>query len=661
MAAALPPLPPTLEPPEYNTNYIFYWNSVALDLNRLTVTVSGPNRDPPGASRALGILHLAINDAYFSIKPDPKKVSTTYLTANNTNQALRLPNLNGANDPKQAVAGAAITVLQGLYTIPNPTIATTTTNGLSAFIQQSATGFPGLAMHSSSYAFGAAVGMTLLALLNNQSTFAQGNYQPTPGRYQFSDDPTNPVRIVPVDGNNPNGAKKAIKVYDAPFYGQTAKRLSVQSKHFLADPPVGFGVNDVAEYEFSFNEIIREGGATTLNATRRTPQQTTTGYFWAYDGSNLIGTPPRHYNQIIRAIAWSRKQGTPTDEAVNADFARLFALFNVASADAAIFAWQEKYHFTFWRPLSGVRQDGIYGNPMADPFFLTLSAPETDSNNIPIKPPFPAYPSGHATFGGAIFQIVRLYYKRRDNLNFPDDGPDNISFTVGSDELNGINRDLRQPYDPTMPITDQEGVVRTFVTRHFNSLWEAIFDNALSRVFLGVHWNFDAFAPQDALASTKVNADGTSNYKNPSDIRYKTTGMRTGSSGQFPVGGVPLGIDIANDIFGANLKPSPASVQPPFTTKTANEIADSEANGIMTDDMATNGPTNGDPGQAGAVIPPIRDMVAAKNQKNILGGGVGTFVTDILQELRHKPELVKELEEVVAQMLGHFKINGLQN
>jgi len=122
-----------------------------------------------------------------------------------------------------------------------------------------------------------------------------------------------------------------------------------------------------------------------------------------------------------------------------------------------------------------------------------------------------------------------------------------------------------------------------------------------------------------------------------------------------------LGIDIANDIFGANLKPSPASVQPPFTTKTANEIADSEANGIMTDDMATNGPTNGDPGQAGAVIPPIRDMVAAKNQKNILGGGVGTFVTDILQELRHKPELVKELEEVVAQMLGHFKINGLQN
>ena len=29
--------------------------------------------------------------------------------------------------------------------------------------------------------------------------FAQDSYRPTPGEYQFGDDPTNPVRIVPVD------------------------------------------------------------------------------------------------------------------------------------------------------------------------------------------------------------------------------------------------------------------------------------------------------------------------------------------------------------------------------------------------------------------------------------------------------------------------------
>ena len=588
----LPPLPPTLEPPEYNTNYILYWNSVALDLNRLTVPLRGPNRDPPTASRALGILHLAINDAYFAIRPDLKNISTTYLTPNEANPALRLPDLNGAYDPRQAVAGAATTVLQQLYTTKDPAIATATTDGLSEFIQQAVTAFPGLVMESSSYKFGVAVGKTLLALLDDPATDLQGDFQPKPGRYQFNDDPTNPVRIVPVDVNNPNGPTKAIKVYVAPYYGATAKRLSVQgtvngvaTEHIIADPPVGFSVNNTNEYDFAFDEIIREGGAIPSNPTRRTPYQTATGYFWAYDGTNLIGTPPRHYDQILRAIAWARKPpGAPTDEAVNADFARLFALVNAAQADAGIFAWQEKYHFSFWRPLSGVRQDGIYGNPLADPFFLELGAPPTNTNNIPFKPAFPSYPSGHATLGGAVFQAIRLYYKRRDNLSFAVDAPDNISFTVGSDELNGINRDLRQPYDPTLPITDQEGVVRTYVSRHFNSLWEAMLDNGISRVYLGVHWLFDIFSPQDTLASTTVNPDGTSNDKNAADVRYTTLGPRGDRPCQlFPVGGVPLGMGVANDVFEGNLKPTPANLQPPFDTKLINSRVRAKRSGNLSE------------------------------------------------------------------------------
>ena len=56
-------LPPVGEPPEYNLNYILYWNHVALELNRLTHSVAGPQTGPPASARALGILHLAINDA----------------------------------------------------------------------------------------------------------------------------------------------------------------------------------------------------------------------------------------------------------------------------------------------------------------------------------------------------------------------------------------------------------------------------------------------------------------------------------------------------------------------------------------------------------------------------------------------------------------------
>ena len=158
---------------------------------------------------------------------------------------------------------------------------------------------------------------------------------------------------------------------------------------------------------------------------------------------------------------------------------------------------------------------------------------------------------------------MRLFYKQRDNLTFADDAPDNISFTTISDELNGISRDLRNAYDPTQPITNQLGTVRTDITKTFPSLWAAMFDNAISRVYLGVHWGFDAFAQSDVLASPNIQADGTVAYKAAENIMYQTTGPRTDRPGQLlPIGGVPLGIGIANDIFEGNVKPAAAKLQP---------------------------------------------------------------------------------------------------
>ena len=564
-------LPPTGEPVEYNSNYILYWNSVALDLNRLTVSLfNGPQNGPPSASRALGILHLAINDAYFAINPDKTGVAGTYLTTDNPDPTLRLPAVLGANDARQAVAGAANTVLRQLYTTPAPNVPFATTDQLTQLINQSVGAFPNLDTLSSSYRFGVAVGKATLNLLDQGAApFDQDSYRPIPGQYRFDDDPTNPIRVVPVDPNNPNGPQRAVRVYNAPFYGLLGKRLAVQGKingapteHILADPPVGFGVNEVDTYNFAFEEVYRQGGNAALNSTSRRPDQTVTGFFWAYDGANLIGTPPRHYNQILRKVAVDKRPNADlTNEANNADFGRLFALVNVAMGDAGIFAWLEKYCFEFWRPLSGVREDST--NPLVDPFWLTLGAPETNTNLISFKPPFPSYPSGHATFGGATFQAMRLYYKKRDNLSFAPDEPDNIGFSFTSDELNGINRDLRQPYDPSLPITDQQGTVRTKVVKKFPSLWAAMFDNAISRVYLGVHWGFDAFAQSDVVASTKLQSDGTVAYKNVNDIRYQAMGSRSDRPGQlFPIGGVPLGIGIANDIFESNIKPTPASFQP---------------------------------------------------------------------------------------------------
>jgi hypothetical protein len=61
-------------------------------------------------------------------------------------------------------------------------------------------------------------------------------------------------------------------------------------------------------------------------------------------------------------------------------------------------------------------------------FQNTGQAPATCQLTGPnFTPPFPAYPSGQAGIGGAIFQIMRRFY-----------GTDNVVFTFVSDEFNGV-------------------------------------------------------------------------------------------------------------------------------------------------------------------------------------------------------------------------------
>lgn len=589
------PLPPVEEPAEYAMNYVLFWNHIGLQLNRLTHSVNGPQTGPPLSARALGMLQLSVHDAYFAIKPSAD--FTTFLTPGDPDPQYALPALNGADNARQAVAAASITMLRFLYLQGGAGISNFATTQLrlliNAAIAEFAQKFEPIADTSPSYQFGAEVANTFFQLLNHPDGADPRDYMPTPGRYQFNDEPTHPVVLVPVDPNDPTGPKKAIRNYHAPFYGKEAKRFATQTDHRIADPPGlrSQKTKGLAEYDDSIRDVIRMGGAGSLNSTKRSPNQTVKGHFWAYDGTNLIGTPPRFYNQIVRVIAATHRLETDiSHERNNADFARVLALTNTALTDAGIFSWREKWDFEFWRPLSGVRDDGRPDH--GDPFWLTLGAPSTNTNDIPFKPPFPAYPSGHATFGAAAFQMVRRYYNGRVG-NWGVRQPDNIAFTIVSEEVDGISRDLRQPYDPTTPITEQPGIVRTRVPGQFTSAWDAIFQNAISRVFLGVHWRFDAAAAKDILIPTDtrdvyaVDNNGRTVYQNVEDIRYTTRGTREGFQGRFPIGGIPLGMDIADEIFESGLRPTPKNQQPMCPSQNGVK------NGTNGASNGTNGFTNG--------------------------------------------------------------------
>jgi len=551
---------------------VLYWNKVGLDLNRISATLpaeegGGRQGGPTMGSRALGILHLAIHDAYFSIVPPAG--FTTYLDpapaagmkASETQLPTRKP---AANNAVEALSGAAFAALTELY-------VESVDDAYSACLQDALANAPGpINPNGDSFHYGrdvAAQIVNFLAVMDGEVGALSGNpktgqrYDYKKERGKFRPEPTHAVRMPLPTAADPHG----------PFYGETSRLFAVQSaNHRLARPPqvdhTAPFTGDDASYVDAMSEVRCLGGAPTLKTTTRSPDQTTAAYFWAYDGARLIGTPPRLYNQIVRSIAWKQKNGT----GATAEFARLFALVNAAMGDAGVFAWKEKYEFNFWRPLSGVREhgegtgvnssqgSGSVGD-FGDPFWLALGAPETNSDRRSLKPPFPAYPSGHATFGAAALQIVRLFYRQRDGLTFDSDAPDKIEFDFVSDELNGLSRDLYQPLDHAKPIEQQDGNVRTRVVRRFPSCWHAIFENGASRLYLGVHFVFDAFAAADVHANPTA-GPCEKGFKDPAQIRYVT--KAPGLDGTLlPIGGVPLGLGIADEIFASNLKRPPASIQ----------------------------------------------------------------------------------------------------
>jgi hypothetical protein len=167
----------------------------------------------------------------------------------------------------------------------------------------------------------------------------------------------------------------------------------------------------------------------------RTPDQDQIALFWA-DGVGTE-TPPGHWNSIAQDV--SAAQGNTLDEN-----ARLFALLNIALADAAICAWDAKYAFNFWRPITAIRAGDTDGNPDTEP--------DPAWSSFIATPPFPDYVSGHSTYSGAAAMVLATFY-----------GTDNMAFDTGSDFLPGV-------------------------IRHFDSFSAAAAEAAESRLYGGIHY-----------------------------------------------------------------------------------------------------------------------------------------------------------------------------
>lgn len=218
------------------------------------------------------------------------------------------------------------------------------------------------------------------------------------------------------------------------------------------------------EYADNVNEVKQLG---RIDSWTPADEEYQIAFFWANDRNGTY-KPPGHLNEITHTIANRQFAGMNEDDRISVS-ARLFALANAAMADAGVAAWDCKYNtgFDLWRPITAIQNAHLDGNPMTDQdaFWEPLNNVDPDGPGPmlpdPFSPQFPAYVSGHATFGAAHAKIMELFFGGDEIVGGP--------LEIGTDD----------PYVP--------GLTRTFAN------WsDMALENGRSRVYLGVHYQFDA-------------------------------------------------------------------------------------------------------------------------------------------------------------------------
>jgi hypothetical protein len=307
--------------------------------------------------------------------------------------------------PEAAAAQAARDMLVSLFP--------TRTAIFDAQLTAQLGGIPNGVAKTAGIALGSTVATNMITWRSTDGSTASSSYASinAPGRWR----PTGPGFAAPL----------------LPQWGDVTPFGVPSTAPFLPAAPPAL---DSPEYAAALNEVKAIGPA--IGSTR-TADQTQIAQFWA-NGAGTE-TPPGHWNRI--ALDVGQLQGLSLKQN-----ARMLAMLNVALADAAIVCWDGKYQYDLWRPITAIHDAELDGNPSTT----------DDDNWTPLltTPPFPEYTSGHSTFSAAGAAVLAVVF-----------GTDGIPFTVGSDDILGVERS-------------------------FASFSAASEESGLSRIYGGIHFSF---------------------------------------------------------------------------------------------------------------------------------------------------------------------------
>jgi hypothetical protein len=366
---------------------------VVTDWNKIASDTAVPVRPGPSAMLDLAMVQVAMHDAIQAFQGRFELYAGP------------IPNASGS--PVAAAASAAHDVLAARFPSQSGTLDTTLNTYLSGLGLQFDVGV----------LIGQQAAANILNLRAGDGSFpanpevfvggtGPGEWRPTP--------PTNAPMATPW-----LGAVTPFTINDA-----TQLRAS--------PPPPSLSSG---EYVHDYDEVKALG---RINSTARTQAQTDLSLFYS---DNFIAL----WERTLRGIA---------DANINniGDSARLFALANLAAADAIIAAWDGKRYWHFWRPITAIQQGDNDGNPQTagDATWLPL---------IP-TPPYPEFPSGANSLTGAMTRILKHFFG------------DTMTFSVISAAVNQT-----RTYDHFSDMADDVVNVRIYQGIHFRTADEVARDH----------------------------------------------------------------------------------------------------------------------------------------------------------------------------------------
>lgn len=263
--------------------------------------------------------------------------------------------------PEAAVVAAAHGVLVTLY----PAQQASLDADLDAYLQaHGLVGDPGLAVGQEAAAAMVALHRPAMAMPAYYGSNGIGEWRPTPS---YLGNPPLPPPYSPM--------AVLYVAYTTPF---TLNRTS----QFRPEPPPPIRSG---QYLRDYDEVKAYGAR---NSSVRTPAQTDMAYFWT---DEYIA----QWNRALRGVAEARLTSL-------GDSARLFALANLAMADALITCWDSKYHYSFWRPVTAIQEGDADGNDRTegDPAWEPLAN----------TPNYAEYPSGANNVTGAVTTVLQRYF-----------------------------------------------------------------------------------------------------------------------------------------------------------------------------------------------------------------------------------------------------------